>query len=90
MRCFSNVVVSLIIGLSMIITAKILASSFPSSANSSSDCITQAAATIADKIQDSNRYQMQIITEHGANWNGIYVLDKQTGRVRFYASSESF
>lgn len=67
----------------MIITAKMLSSSVASIVKHSED--KQLERILRD---DKDRYHLEIITDKGKNWNGIYVLDKATGNVKFYESPE--
>ena len=77
-----NIVAAVILGVSAIITAKIFCSSV-------SSIITHLDDNQLERFLHDNkyRYQLEIITDKGSNWNGIYVLDRTTGKVKFYVSS---
>lgn len=78
-----NIIAAAIIGVSIIITAKIFCSSASSVINHIDD--NQLERVLRD---DKYRYQIEIITDKGKNWNGIYILDRSTGKVKFYVSPE--
>lgn len=84
MKSHSSIIVSLIIGVSLIITAKILSSSVGSVLE-----YCQNKREVGYLLDNRNRYQIEIITDKGKNWNGIYVFDRKTGGVKFYAGPES-
>ena len=78
-----NIIAATILGVSIIITAKIFCSSASSIVTHMDD--NQLERTLRD---DKYRYQIEIITDKGKNWNGIYILDRSTGKVKFYVSPE--
>lgn len=75
-----NIIAATILCVSIIITAKIFCSSIIKHMDDN-----KLEQTLRD---NKYRYQMEIITDKGKNWNGIYVLDRSTGKVKFYVAPE--